>query len=443
MKNKLIAVLIIFAAVITTNAAAYDTSDYLYTADIEIVLGKSDFSRLTLTPPIYDKSSLSLDDIRIIAPDSNQLPYIITKPRDITVNIPYTPEIINRTTSDENAAAVTLDFREKTIKNYIEVSTEGKNFRRPVTIEGSNDNTEFFTLVRSAFVFAIDYDKQHRFNAIDMPENDYRYLRIIISPMASEKDPPAISSVKAFKKGKQIAPRETLNMLLTSHHQDPNKYQSIYEYDLNYKNIPLTEIDFDIPTESFYRYITVTGRNQLTKKVRLDSEDNTPRFREVNEPFQHITSGVIYRYENQKGEQKQKLFLDINSKPAYRYLKITINNYDNLPIDIASASARFIPHELLFESAWNTTAAIYFGNPKAVKPKFDINLRISDPQKIDAQKAFLTDVKDNPAFAQKIKNQPWTEKHKILLWLIMIAVVVILAVFIAKSFKSIQNQTPE
>ena len=100
-----------------------------------------------------------------------------------------------------------------------------------------------------------------------------------------------------------------------------------------------------------------------------------------------------------------------------------------------------IPHQLTFSSFDEVTPVLYLGKQKASKPHYDMARLLNDSSKADTALAELGKVVRNPLFGQgEITPIPWTEKHKILLWLVLGAVVVALGTFILKSFTSIQNQ---
>ena len=61
------------------------------------------------------------------------------------------------------------------------------------------------------------------------------------------------------------------------HDEDEEHHLSIYEYDLRFSNLPVSEITLEVAGD-FYRYVTIEGRDAVTQKIRIESEDNTPRF---------------------------------------------------------------------------------------------------------------------------------------------------------------------
>ncbi len=309
-------------------------------------------------------------------------------------------------------------------------------------VQGSNNNIEFFTLVEQAYVFAIGDKNDRRFSRIDLPTNDYRYLRITVEPMAGEEKSPFINEVEAFKIEKSPAERQVIELAEMEHHEDEKTNSSVYVYDAGYLNLPITEIEPDIPDESFHRYVTVEGRDAATRKVELYSEDNRQRFKEVEVKWKSIISNTIYRYTTTNGKKYEKLVLHIRpSRQVYRYLKITIKNYDDKPVTIESASAKMIPHRVIFESNTYSEPTVYIGAKDSKRPKYDLAHRLSKPLELKAGTAMLGNISDNPLFGQaEAKPLAWTEKHKVLLLVVMGTMALILGGFIFKSFMSLRNE---
>ncbi len=438
-KSRILAIVVVLVGMVSS-VFALDLAGWKYQAEVTIEDGTGEYGRLILTPGIYDAARLDLADIRLLDARGEQIPYVVAKPKDIMDRFKYSPAIINRSTNSDGAAMVTLDFGRKVVKNSIEVKSAGNNFRRAVKIEGSNDNVEFFTMVRQAYVFAIDY--RTSFEQIDLPVNDYRYLRITVKPMATEEKSPVIDEVRAFKVEKKFAQRQPVQMLQMEHSEDEKSNSSIYVYELACRRLPVSEIELDVGDDAFYRYVAVDGRDTATRKVKVDSEDNRQRFREVEVKWKRIISDTIYRYTDADGKKREELILRVpSSRRVYRYLKITIRNYDDRPLTVKLASAKMIAHNIVFAAQDGTAATLYIGSESASRPRYDLEQRLNQPLQVKAKVAKLGVITDNPLFGEaEDKPLAWTEKHKVLLWIIMGAVVVVLGGFILKSFKSIQTK---
>lgn len=439
MTKPRILAIVVFLMATVTDVWGFDSTKWKFRANVTIEAGGEDYCRLTLTPDIYNSARADLGDIRLVDGRSAEVPYVLARPKDITERFRYAPAVINRSTSADGGAMVTLDFGKQVVKNCIEVTTAGDNFRRAVRIEGSNDNVEFFTVLAQAYVFAIS--RTNRFDKIDLPTNDYRYLRIGVQPMAEEGRSPVIEHVRAFKAERKPAKRRLVEAIQLEHDEDEKNASSIYVYDLVYRRLPITEIELNVTDDSFYRYVTLEGRNAATRKVKIDSEDNRQRFREVQVRWEIIVADTIYRYTLPDGQKHEKLVLRVPSHRAvYRYLKLAIRNYDDKPVAIESISARMIAHELVFAAEQNVGPTLYVGSESARAPGYDLGHIMTSPLQVRARMASLSGITDNPLFVPA-KERPvaWTEKHKVLLLITMVAIALVLGGFILKSFRSIQS----
>jgi hypothetical protein len=428
---------------LVSSVFALELAEWKYRAEVTIEDGTGEYCKLILTPDVYDAARPDLGDIRLVDAHGEQVPYVLVKPKDTMEERKYELTVINRSTNVDMAAMVTLDFGKKEVKNSIEVMTRGNNFRRTVKVEGSSDNIEFFTLVERAYIFAVTYDR--RFEQVDLPKNDYRYLRITVWPLATEEKSPVIDEVRAFKIEKSFAERHPVEIALIEHSEDEKSNSSIYVYDLVYRRLPVSEIEFDVADDSFYRYVTIEGRDAETRKVKVYSEDNRQRTKTVEVKWERIISSTIYRYTEANGQKRERLVLRIPSgRRVHRYLKITIRNYDDRPVVIKSASAQMIAHKIVFTNMDNVSPTLYVGSESARTPRYDLGQRLSNPLQVKAMAATLSAIADNPLFGQ-VEEKPvaWTEKHRVLLLIIMVVMALVLGGFILKSFKSIQSEQVE
>lgn len=441
MRKAKFCVVVIVLAGIAGSVWAIDLTKWKYRSAITFQDKAGEYYRADITPEIYNAAKRDFSDIRIIDSNGQQIPYLIARPYDAAERQEYLPTIINRSTGARNVSLVTLNFGKQIMKNSIKVVTGGNNFRRAVKVEGSNDNIKFFTLVKEAFVFAVTDKQWSQFSEVDLPLNDYRYLRVTVAPMPEEKDRPVIQSVLAFKCENKPAGRTPVTMLCTNHIEDENENSSVYEYDLGFCNLPISEIQLSIDDKSFYRHITVEGRNVLKRRVKIISEDNRERFEDVNEGWDYAAGGVIYRYIPVDDKKQEKTTLPISSGTGtYRYLKITIRNYDDRPLMLQTASAEMIAHKIIF-SAENDAKLplLYVGSESANRPQYDIIHKLNKPLEVEAAAAMLGSIAENPLFGKaEPKLVPWTEKHKSILLVVMAATVLVLGLFILKSFKSIK-----
>ncbi len=420
-----------------------DLSQWQYWCDVIIEPAAKEYVTLELTPEIYQKADRDLSDLRLIGSHGRQVPYLLFLPRDTVRQEEYTPQVINRGADEQGNAVVTLDFAEQIYKNLIKVETEGENFRRRVTVEGSNDNVRFYTLVENAYIFAVDGREEVRFSEIELGENDYRYLRVRVSPMASEDTVPAISSVRGYDREEVKIQRTSVTLKPMEHVEDEEKRISVYTFDLGFADPRIYEIHIFTEDAGFYRRVSLEGRNADKKTVPIRSEDGVERTREVDVPWQRVTGGVIYRYRSQAGYAHEKLAIRVShTRRGYRYLRLTIRNYDDAPLIVDTVTAMMNPHRVLFESADAEGAVLYMGNSQARRPEYDLLHRVRDPMAVETSQAVHGEIFVNPLYVKTEPEgpvKPFTERYRFLLGLVLVLTAGALGAFIFKSFKGIES----
>jgi hypothetical protein len=99
-----------------------------------------------------------------------------------------------------------------------------------------------------------------------------------------------------------------------------------------------------------------------------------------------------------------------------------------------------IVHKIVFSVEDNVKPVLlYVGSEFANKPQYDIIHKLNKPLEVEAAAAMLGSIAENPLFGKtEPKLVPWTERHKSILLVVMAATVLVLGLFILKSFKSIK-----
>jgi hypothetical protein len=98
-------------------------------------------------------------------------------------------------------------------------------------------------------------------------------------------------------------------------------------------------------------------------------------------------------------------------------------------------------HKIIFEKKDNAELILYVGSESVRAPQYDLARMLSNPLQVEALVAKLSGITSNPLYGQaEEKLAAWTERHKVLLLIVMVIVVLVLGGFIFKSFKSIQSE---
>lgn len=419
-------------------------SSWRYGGALNWPAGEEPYVKLTVTTEMYDLARPGLSDVRLATGDGKVIPYVLYWPQKTFQRRSFEPRLLQGHYNTQGDLLVTADFERPTEKNLIDIETDGYIFRRSVMVEGSFDDVAYYPLIKNAYIFSqADSEGTHRYSSVSLPKNDFRYLRLTIRPMPDEAQPLRIRSVAVWRTETEAAPQQTVPLTCLRQQQNPEEQISETLFDLPAAGLTLTDLLFEIPGESFYRYVTLYGRDMAETTVAIPSEDGHSRSRTVEVPWRRLTSGTFYRYRDD-AELRESLRLDLPSSPLPRHLRLVISNYDDEPLTVKAAQGRMIAHVLVFPRPEAVEGRLYVGNPQANAPRYDVQRILNNPQKTLGAEASLGTLTVNPLWQPSVAPQiPWSEQHPMLLGILLGAVSLLLIVIIFHSIRTMGRHHPQ
>lgn len=387
-----------------------------------------------LTPDVFDFARPDLADLRVVAA-AEHVGYVLRSAEGRVSEVPLSVKLFNRTYAPGKQSSVTVAFGQRVLKNRVRVVTPGTNFRRKAMVEGSDDGQNWQRIVEDVFLFRIaggpagaPYDR----SVVALPDNNQRYLRVTVYNGTDDPGRIEIQDVKASRLVR--TPPQTARVPIVGSEAIEEERGTEITLDLGYRHLPIHEIELRFSDPNFFRRVLVSGRDRKERIVRTPVEDAPAHEKKVEEPWRHITGGVIYRYSS-RGLQDQSLVLSIRGA-RYRYLRVRVANADDAPLHYQGASVTRLVHYAVFQPEASTRYSLYFGNVEAQKPSYDIRHYIDRLRAEGVHQGALGKAMENPTFGQPEPAAPWSERHKELLWLALLAAVAVLALLIYRMARS-------
>lgn len=184
------------------------------------------------------------------------------------------------------------------------------------------------------------------------------------------------------------------------------------------ERVPVARVDFQIPPSqvNFRRTVTI--------------EDSKG---------QQVSSGEISRVRvNRAGTLVTNEQLSVNVLAATSQLTINIDNGDNPPLAITAAQPLALERRIYFDPQGKSALRLYYGDEKLPAPVYDYArfFRV-DPLPAEAQ---LEPGSQNPQYAERPDERPWSERHTTVLWAAMLVAVLGLA---ALALRGLRSPTPQ
>ncbi len=314
---------------------------------------------------LCDKPDLS--DLRVTDARGVEVPYAVVFETELRSQTEQAGMEINREYPDPSTSRLTVDFGSSVMKNRITVATDGNSFRRHLRVEGSDDLRTWATLLPEGWVMAAGVTPDRRFESADIGANTYRYLRVSVSRMIDESEPPRILKVSCRHELVRNATESAVPGRLISY--STGQGTSTAEIDFGTRNLPIQHLRLLLrrdPARIFEKRCEVAGRNSLqhTERVRFES-DEYGKERTVVTPWETLGSAVVFR-NSQGGES-----LDLRVRAGYRYVRISIDNGDSPPLEVSGVTGYAVPAYLVFEPAGQSRFDLFSGNPDAPAPRYD------------------------------------------------------------------------
>lgn len=387
------------------NFAFAQMGDYTHTRELQ---GISDqWHKIVLPADMYAHLTPRLNDIRIfgITPNSDTIeaPYIREELTETITNEQADFEIINQSHNDKGYY-YTFKLPAAQSINQIQLNFQQLNFDWQITLEGSQNDSEWFTILDNYRILSIKNEMTYyRFTELHFPTTQYRYYRLFVPTDKQPNLKQVTISLQKTTEGKYsnhiIQKMDIVN--------DKKTKQTIIDLDLGYP-LPVSYMNIDIKNDYDY------SRPMSIKHVR----DSFKFRKEWRYDYAPIFDGTLHSISD-------KSFNFLVSRTIQK-LQIIIHNQDNEPLDIGEINIKGHVNELTARFTEPATYYLTYGNPKAHKAQYDIS-RFKDkiPESLTelqigtAQKINKKLIPSSPAL---FENKAW-------LWAVMLLIISILGWF--------------
>ncbi|MHA7058121.1 DUF3999 family protein [Aquimarina sp. M1] len=361
---------------------------------------------LELPNEIFNDVSYDFSDIRVFGitkeNDTVEAPYLLKQNKPIRTSKKVNFETINRSITARGSFVTYKVPMDQTI-NQIRLFFQEDNFDQLISLEGSQNLEEWFTIVDNYRVLSIKNElTSYNFTTINFPSAKYRYYRVFIKG----NNAPEVKNAQVTLQGIQEGSYHTYTV------------KSIQVK--NQKQLKNTIVDIDLPLPVPVSYIRIEATNDFDyyRPMRIeylhDSLQNANGWRY---DYRNIASSVLTSFE------KNEFHFQSTITNA---LRLTIDNQDNEQLDVETIEVKGFSHELIMRF---TTPADYFltyGNSNVNKPSYDIQYMTETVPRV-LKKLKLGAVENISKTPVKVVKPLF--ENKIWLWAVMLLIIILLGGF--------------
>ncbi len=384
--------------------------EYNYKRELQGITDQ--WHKVELPDALFGKVSSNLSDIRIYGittdNDTIEAPYLLQILRGKTSSNEVSFKTIN-SSHNEKGYYFTFKIPTKEFINQIKLDFKQDNFDWKLTLEGSQNQQEWFRILENYRILSISNEQtDYQFTKVTFPNSNYRYFRMLIN---SKKKPELETTKITFD---EVSGANLKNYVIKKVKISEKKSakQTIIDVDLE-NPVPVSILKIKITdTFDYYRPVTI---KYLTDSVKTEQG--------WHYNYRTLSSGTLSSIEKNK--------FKFNSTTLQK-LKIIIHNHDNEPLKINTLEVKGYTHELIARFTKPAKYYLTYGNSKIGKPDYDLNhLATNIPSTLTTltlKSEQIIDKKEVPTVEPLFKNKIW-------LWAIMAIIILLLGWFSLKMIR--------
>jgi Protein of unknown function (DUF3999) len=252
-------------------------------------------------------------------------------------------EILDRTVEAGAGLELTLDLGRTARHNRLRIATAETNFRVKVRIETSVDGRRWALARADGYVF--DFTQGGRSISVLTVEYPLSTRRFVRATFFGWMKTDAVTGAWIADYQERAAVWQSVALARPARVED--RETSLVVFDLGAQRLPHSRLCIE------------TGAALFHRACEIESSADRKEWR-------YIGSGVVYRFPDE-----ESLTLDFPEQWD-RYLRLRVFNGDDRPVPIERALFETIGRRVKFLPAAPGEYALYYGNPEAKAPSYDL-----------------------------------------------------------------------
>jgi|GEM_PF-2174083 len=359
-------------------------------------------------------ASTPFADFRVVTDRKEEVPWqIISKrPESRQEVIAFQMRNLSTTENGDTWAEFLVD-ENGTAVNTLQIISPDTNYIRPVEVLGSRDGKAWQTLRKDGVIFELDKGEKLKNDRLSIPKTTFPHLAIRIAN--GGKEALKITEVRLFRQSRSAGQTYRIRGTIEKQAFDDSRKENSVVVRMD-KVFPVDSLEIVTNDRNFQRFVTVEAKNN--KGV-----------------WRTVASGVLYRF-NSPDLQSSQLSIELPEISAGEY-RLVFRNHDSPPLTISSVSGIGYRRVLVFKTYPDRKLFLFWGNPSAKNPQYDLAKAINAETVDKLPVAGLGPVRENPSFAGDEARLPFSERYQFLLYGVVILAIAALLFMQYRVFRRI------
>jgi len=362
---------------------------------------------VALDPQVWQSARSDLADLRLYD-GKTQVPYVLKVQRARMSNTEASAKILNLGTVGDHTE---FDLDVSAVSQYdrVRLELDAKNFVNTAIVFGA-DRLGKGTRTQLGPATLYDFSRENLGSnfVMKIPTSSFPYLHVKLSPGIR---PEQVKSASVFE-----VQEEKAAWMKVGSCAGPTQSGRATVFDCNIPaRVPLDRIAFEVPDNvvNFRRNVSIADANGA-----------------------QIANGDISRVRMKRDGKEissEELAITIWS-PHKEHVTVTIENGDDPPLTIQSVDPLAVERRVYFNPDGKTSLKLYYGDAKLEPPVYDYQKFFQEDA--SAAQAQLGPEMKNAEFTGRSDDRPWSERHKSVMWVAMLAAVALLSGLAVRGLRS-------
>jgi hypothetical protein len=350
---------------------------------------------------LFAHSQRELADLRILDSAGEQVPWR-TAP-SVASTRPPLPVLVLNSGTQGGAAVALLDLGpDAGVHDQVVLDIPDQDFVGKVEVSGSDGRRGVFTRLSTTVIYDISGAPPARSTTAVYPASDFRYLSLRATGVRE------ITGASVIASG---GPRpQLLERSVRSTQVRSGRRLTIVTVDLGFRNMPVDEIR------------VLSSTNLYDRPVQVEASNTGQR-------YGLYAQGRVFRFQ-------ESVDANIPLEGRHRYLRLTIENGDDAPLEGLRVEALARPRTVLVAEGFEPPYRLFYGNPGLGAPEYDFAQAPLDPD--SAADATLGREALNPDWEAPEDTRSFTARHP---QVIKAALALAAAVLLFGAFLALRRRT--
>ena len=377
---------------------------------------------------VYPHAQPGLGDVRLTATDTEgerEIPYqlLVEAGDQRRAAVPVEMRDLGHIPNDHTSFVLSVQS-EGDLHSEVQIQTSSVNFQRRVSVSASDDGETWRVLQDNGTIFNLAIPERG-FSAgdtsVQYPSSSARFLRVQI--FDEDQEPLVITGAVVLFAQTLEPRRHSLPLDIVERIEDAERKQTVLMLQASHPGFPADTIRLDIPHRNFYREVVVEGSYDSIYWIPLQSGE------------------ILYDVDTPKfvGDDRELRF----GESRYLHYRVTIFNEDNPPLPVDKPVASGFARKIVFTAAAGETYRLYYGNPEASAPSYELERVFPYLVTEDLPVARLGSHEVNPVFylpAPPPEVVPFTERYPWLLPGVVAMAALLVGLFLASLIRQVRGR---